>query len=195
MELVKRIALLIFGFLSGLLGILSIIVSIVMMTVSVSDINDPAGHIYMTVCKFIIGKLLLAFGIAASLLGLRWLLRPQKMDCHNHQLHVEKSSINSLDLWLPDDRNYCSSLADKALFLLLVTKKSFIWFRHSLVGRSLTHAALNHQSSNPLINTLTLLLINASALHEPRPKKSNSKKGNFFYELCWGLLNAQNVSH
>ena len=42
------------------------------------EINHPAGRIYIMVCKFIFGELFLAFGVAASLLGLRCVCGPRK---------------------------------------------------------------------------------------------------------------------
>lgn len=70
--------MLIFGLSLGLLGFLSLIISITMMVGSFYDINDPVGRIYFTIIKFIIGELLLAFGVAVSLLGLRCVCGPRK---------------------------------------------------------------------------------------------------------------------
>jgi hypothetical protein len=77
MGIVKRISLLIFGFISGMLGFISILVSIALVAASISEIEDFSGRIFMAIFLFVVCEVLLAFGIAASLLGLRCVLGPK----------------------------------------------------------------------------------------------------------------------
>lgn len=77
MGIIKRILLLLFGFLSGMVGFISVVVSVALMTVSFSEIDDLKGRVFLTIWIFIICEVLLAFGIATSLLGLRCVFGPR----------------------------------------------------------------------------------------------------------------------
>jgi len=77
MRIIKRISLLLFGFLSGLIGLVAIPVSIALMATSYSNIDDLSGRIFMAIWKFVICEVFLAFGVAASLLGLRCIFGPK----------------------------------------------------------------------------------------------------------------------
>jgi hypothetical protein len=78
MGIVKRILVLMFGFLSGLFGFLSLVVGIGFIVMELSgkaDTDmpkmDTATKIYMTGFLIIICELFVAFGIVASLVCLR----------------------------------------------------------------------------------------------------------------------------
>jgi hypothetical protein len=79
--IIKRISLLLFGSLSGLLGFISIVMSLVItigaMVKGFSDIDDLVARIYLFIWMSVISELFLAFGIAASLLGLRCVFGPR----------------------------------------------------------------------------------------------------------------------
>jgi len=77
MRILYRIALLVFGLFSSILGLISIIVSLITMIFSCSDITDPAERIFMAIWIFVLGELFLAFGISASLVGLRCVCGPK----------------------------------------------------------------------------------------------------------------------
>ena len=94
MGIIKRILLLLFGFLSGLFGFLSLVVAVAIIVLELSgnknmEKMDSATKIYMIGFLIIICELFLAFGIAASLLALRW-FRPEELDNRNNQLFLEK---------------------------------------------------------------------------------------------------------
>lgn len=78
MRIIKHILLLLFGALSGIIGFISIVVSISSMIISFSDIDHTFGRIFMTIWVFVVSEVLLAFGIAASLLGLRCAFGPKE---------------------------------------------------------------------------------------------------------------------
>jgi len=77
MGIIKRISLLLFGSLSGTLGFISIVISIALIAVSFSDIDYLSGRIFMAIWTFVVCEVLLAFGIAASLFGLRCVFGPK----------------------------------------------------------------------------------------------------------------------
>jgi hypothetical protein len=78
MGIIKRIGLLLFGVLSGMVGLISIIVSIFFMVgcflLPDRDGGELSKRIFMVGLMFVASELLLAFGITASLLGLRYIL-------------------------------------------------------------------------------------------------------------------------
>ncbi len=82
MGIIKRILLLLFGFLSGLFGFLSLVVAVAIIALELSgnknmDKMDSATKIYMIGFLIIICELFLAFGIAASLVCLRCVFGPR----------------------------------------------------------------------------------------------------------------------
>ncbi len=82
MGIIKRILLLLFGFLSGLFGFLSLVVAVGIIVIELSG-NEKMGKmdavtkIYMTGFLVIILEIFLAFGIVAALLSLRCFFGPK----------------------------------------------------------------------------------------------------------------------
>jgi hypothetical protein len=74
----RKIAIIIFGLFSSLVGLISILTAITLMIMSVtgnvSKTGDTVADIYIAVSTFIFSELFLAFGIATFLFGLRCFL-------------------------------------------------------------------------------------------------------------------------
>ena len=73
MGILKRLSLAVFGIVCCLTGFVALIGAITVMFAGFSDMADPIGRAYMIIGTFMIGEVFLAFGIAAFLLGLRYI--------------------------------------------------------------------------------------------------------------------------
>ncbi|NLE36815.1 MAG: hypothetical protein GX621_02190 [Pirellulaceae bacterium] len=69
--MVKRILLALFGTLSGLTGLVSVLVAVMLMLMGVKGIANPANRFVLTLFQFVVAEACLAFGIAALFHGLR----------------------------------------------------------------------------------------------------------------------------
>jgi hypothetical protein len=78
MRIIKRISCMLFGLVSGAVGLVSMLVSVTLMATSMPDLKNPRDRVLWGVWVFIICEILLAFGVAASLLGFRYTLGPKK---------------------------------------------------------------------------------------------------------------------
>ena len=77
--IITRILLAIVGLLIALLGIVSIAVAIAAMFIpNPSGAEDPALRMLMPIFSFLCAEVLLAFGLASSLLALRCMLGPRE---------------------------------------------------------------------------------------------------------------------
>jgi hypothetical protein len=82
MGIIKRISLILFGLLSGLIGFIAIFTSVTFIIGSFffgsfDDMDNIGGRLMITLWASFICELFLAFGITASLLGLRCVLSPK----------------------------------------------------------------------------------------------------------------------
>ena len=112
MTLLKQTSLVLFGLLSGFVGFLSLIVGIMLIVVSVSDISDPLGRLYMLAFKLMVSEILLAFGVAASLLSLRYLLGRREWLIRATNYTWQRAMRYSMILW-------CFNMAVIAILLVL----------------------------------------------------------------------------
>lgn len=71
MKIAKRILLALFGVLSGLTGLASVFVAVLLMVMGVKGIANPANRFVFTLFQFVVSEVCLAFGIAAIFHGLR----------------------------------------------------------------------------------------------------------------------------
>ena len=77
MGIIKRILIIFFGLLSGLVGFLSLLVSIALAAASFSETGPVIGRLYLTFWAVLICEIMLAFGVAASLVSLRCIFGPK----------------------------------------------------------------------------------------------------------------------
>jgi hypothetical protein len=78
MKIVRRILLILFGFVSGLIGFTSLLVSVTLTLSHLMGTGDRHDDVRLTVLLFVYSELFLAFGIAASCLSLKCLLGPKR---------------------------------------------------------------------------------------------------------------------
>ena len=72
MNVLNRLFQFFVGLLCSFIGFISLLVSISMMFVHYSDIEGTSAKITMVIFKFIICEILLAFGVTAFLVGLKF---------------------------------------------------------------------------------------------------------------------------
>ncbi len=77
-KITAKISLMLFGLLSCLVGFVSVFVSILLMISGSSAIDNIRARIFMAVWQFVICEILLAFGVTAFLLGLRYICGPKE---------------------------------------------------------------------------------------------------------------------
>ena len=78
MKTVRRILLILFGLVSGLLGFTSLLVSITLTLSHLTGTGHRHDDISLTIVSFVFSEVLLAFGIAASFVSLKWVLGPKQ---------------------------------------------------------------------------------------------------------------------
>ena len=71
MGIIRYIGMLIFGICSIITGLVSIIAAISFMRTSVGGNSDTTSRLVLMIFEFIIGEMLLAFGVVAILAGVR----------------------------------------------------------------------------------------------------------------------------
>lgn len=77
-ELLRRLALIIFGVLAGLLGFVSFGTGLMIMVMSFAEITDRAATFLMALFMFALGEVFLAFGVSTLLFGLRCIIGPRR---------------------------------------------------------------------------------------------------------------------